>query len=88
MGMLGLWRKGKRLSDCRRTSKDDKERIVKERSFLKKKLAVLTDLSLEEKTWLSSTRRLVSLHSRLRSFHDCCPKVAVEEAQESWVRSG
>ena len=48
-----------RLSDCRKTSKDDKERIVKERSFSKKKLAVLTDpqfggkdLALvDEKVW-------------------------------------
>jgi len=47
------------LSDCQETSKDDKERIVKERSFSKKKLAVLTDpqfggkdLALvDEKVW-------------------------------------
>ena len=32
-----------RLSDCRKTSKNDKDRIVKERSFSTKELAVLTD---------------------------------------------
>jgi hypothetical protein len=39
----GCGEKGHRLSDFRKTSKDDKERIVKERSFSKKELAVLTD---------------------------------------------
>jgi len=41
--------KGHRLSDCRKTSKDNKERIVKERSFSKKKLAVQTDPQFGEK---------------------------------------
>ena len=39
----GCEEKGHGLSDCRKTSKDDKERIVKELSFSKKKLAVLTN---------------------------------------------
>jgi len=47
------------LYDCRKTSKDENERIVKKRSFSKKKLAVLTDpqfggkdLALvDEKVW-------------------------------------
>jgi hypothetical protein len=55
----GCGEKGHRLSDCRKTSKDDQERIVKERSFPKKKLAVLTDLQfggkdlalVDEKFW-------------------------------------
>ena len=45
----GCGEKGHRLSDCRKTSKDDKERIVKERSFSKKELAVLTDPQFEGK---------------------------------------
>jgi len=55
----GCGEKGHHLSDFQKTSKDDKERIVKERSFSKKKLAVLTDpqfggkdLALvDEKVW-------------------------------------
>jgi hypothetical protein len=39
----GCGEKGYRLSDCRKTSKDDKERIFKEPSFSKKKLAILAD---------------------------------------------
>jgi hypothetical protein len=35
--------KGHRLSDCSQTSKDDKERIFKKRSFSEKKVAVLSD---------------------------------------------
>jgi len=59
MEMLDRGEKGRRLSDCRKTTKDDKERIVKQRSFSKKKFAVLTDpqfggkdLALvDEKVW-------------------------------------
>jgi len=39
----GCGEKGHRLSDCRKTSQDDKERIVKEHSFSKKELAVVSD---------------------------------------------
>ena len=53
----GCREKGHYLSDCRKTSKDDKERSVKERSFSKKKLAVLTDPQFGGKTWPSSTTR-------------------------------
>jgi hypothetical protein len=42
----GFGEKGHRLCDCQKTSKDDKERIVKERRVSKKKLAVLTDPQL------------------------------------------
>jgi hypothetical protein len=48
------------MCDCQKTSKDDKERIINEQSFSKKKLAVLTDPQLggeylalvDEKVWL------------------------------------
>jgi len=53
----GCGERGHHLSDCRNTFQDDKEKIVKERSISKKKLGVLTDPRIEEKTWLSSTRR-------------------------------
>jgi hypothetical protein len=39
----GYGEKGHHLSDCRKTSKDDKERIFKQCSFSKKELAVVTD---------------------------------------------
>ena len=48
MGMLGLWRKGT----------PPEERIVKERSFSKKELAVLTDPQFGGKDLALIVRRL------------------------------
>ena len=64
-------------------------RIVKERSFWKKKLAVLTDpqfrgkdLALvDEKVW-------VPYILDAGAFRTVVPKSLLKEAQRSWVRSG
>jgi hypothetical protein len=84
----GCGEKGHRLSDCRKTPKDDKERIVKERSFSKKKLAVVTnpqfrgkDLALvDEKVWFpyildSGAFTTVVLKSLLKKFKEAGSEV-------------
>ena len=66
-------------------SKDAKEaqryKIWKNRSFSKKKVAVLDDSNLGG---LAFCRRkdFISLHLGLRSFHNCCTKVVSEKLKE------
>jgi len=75
------------LSDCQETSRDEKERIVKERSFWKKRLAVLTDAQfggkdlalVDEKVWFPYI-----LHSG--AFTTVVPKSLLKKLKEAGSR--